>query len=33
VQWAIEELGLGGKMSGGKPVAGSEINLERVAMS
>jgi len=31
--WAIEELGLGGNMSGGKPVAVSAINLARAAIS
>ena len=31
--WAIEELGLRGNMSGGKPVAVREIYVERGAIS
>ena len=31
--WAVLEVGLGGNMSGGKPVAVSAINLARVAIS
>jgi len=31
--WAVLEVGLGGNMSVGKPVAVRDINLERAAMS
>jgi len=31
--WAVLEVGLGGNISGGKPVAVSAINLERAVIS